>query len=141
MVPAKVWANAETVKRRARMLHPGAIEGTRVVPMPKVPKDEYRALIKGKAIAEKTNTAGVEDVALSELTATQQHVNTQRLIEHATNPMLIAPGTRASGTGGVIDVPTVVVTNGNKVLHDGHHRCVAAKLKGETTIKARVIRL
>ena len=141
MVPAKAWANVETIKRRARMLLPGATEGTRVIPMPQIARDEYRAKVRGKGIAAKSADAPIEDVAIRSLVATQKHVNTERLIDHATNPSLIPQGARASGAGGLIDLPTVVEIDGKKFIHDGHHRSMAAKLRGEDTIKARVIRV
>ena len=112
--------------------------GTRKVPFKLVDRSTYRTSIKGAKVRTRANVAEPVAVPLSELHATQERVNAERVAQHL-DGQVYAPGARAPGHGGLVDFPIVVRVNGQLHLHDGHHRAAAAHARGDRTIQARVV--
>lgn len=142
---AKEWARPTeelTPQERASRLAPGMSAGTSKVPFPVVDRDAYLAMTKAAgSIAAKTHAAPIALVNLSDLHAIQHTINDERLGQHLESPDLVAPGTRGSGHGGLVDKPVVVRKDGQLYIHDGHHRLTAAKLRGQDTAKVRLVDL
>ncbi len=140
----RAWARRSVVDRlgvRIRAMEPGARPGTALVPFPRIDAGEYKKLVRGKRISERAEKAPVRPVPLAELTAIQRTVNLERLEQHARDPKLNRPGLRSPGHGGLVDLPIVVRQGGKSFLHDGHHRSVGALLRGERSVRARVVDL
>ncbi len=83
--------------------------------------------------------APVEDVPLVGIKATQPNVRRERVRDFVENPRVVPPGKR-SLSGVLEDVPVLFEADGQRYVQDGHHRIAAAKLLGQTTVRARVIR-
>lgn len=139
----RAWAVSRSDPSAARTvgLEPGRLPGTAVVPFPKVEHEEYRKMIRGAGIPKRVETAPVEDVPLASLTSAQRTVNLERLEQHLEDPRLARRGSRAPSTGMLRDKPVVVRIGGRSYIHDGNHRSTAALLRGERTIRARVVDL
>lgn len=143
---AKEWGRPEEelnpAERATRMLRPGDSRGTSKVPFPVADREAYLAMTKeAGSIAKRTHGAPIALVNLRDLHAIQHTVNDERLMQHAESPDLVAPGTRGSGHGGLIDRPVVVRKDGVLYIHDGHHRLTAATLRGQETAKVRLVDL
>lgn len=104
-------------------------------------RTQYLQQIKGSGVFKRAEDAKIEDVPLSDLWGVQRHVNAERLQSHLESPDLVPAGARGPGHGGLIDIPTVVRIGGKSVIHDGHHRATAAHLRGQPSIRARVVDL
>jgi hypothetical protein len=139
----KTWATSRTNPLLGRLatLTPGARVGTLEVPLPKVAHEDYKALIKGAGIPGRVEDAPTQKVAIAGLTAIQNTVNAERLEGYLENPHLTPVGARGVHTGMKKDLPVIVKKAGKSFIHDGHHRIVAAALRGEKAIKARVVNL
>lgn len=140
--PAKAWASsADDPTKKIGSLLPGEVEGTSRHPFPVVDRAEYLAMIQGfGSIAARTHGAPIALIDISDLTAIQSTVNRERLVAHLQDPRM-NDGKRASGHGGLIDRPVVVKVGGRFFVHDGTHRTLAAHLRGQTSIKARLVDL
>ena len=144
----KVWARArggppkEQVLARIEALPDVAGRPGRVaVPFPVEDHAAYVARIKGARIFKRAEDAPVRDVPLTDLSSIQASVGRTRLIAHALDPRFTPPGTRSPENGGLVDLPVLVKADGLTYIHDGHHRATAAALRGEPTVKARVVTL
>lgn len=104
-------------------------------------REAYLRQVRGSGVFKRAEDAQIQEVALAELWGLQRHVNVERLQAHYDNPTLIPAGTRAAGHGGLVDVPTVVRVGGKLYAHDGHHRATAAHLRGQPSIRARIVDL
>jgi hypothetical protein len=131
----------ERLATKVAMLPPGGSPGTVRHPFKVIPREEYLAKVRGKGIYRLAEKAPIVDVSLGELNGIQRTINTERLMAHLKNPGMIAKGQRAPGHGGLIDKPLIVKVGGQLCIHDGHHRCSAAKLQGDSTIRARYVDL
>lgn len=112
--------------------------GSSKVPFQVADKDAYKAMIRGKGIFKRAEMAPIEDVDLGKIKAIQRTVNDERVSQHFEG-RLYPEGTRAPGHGGLIDYPVIVKNGDDYFCHDGHHRCTAAKLHGDKSIRARVV--
>ncbi len=88
---------------------------------------------------DQIEAAPVEDVPIAGLKATHPSVRRERVREFVENPRACPAGKR-SLSGVLEDVPVVFEADGQRYIHDGHHRIAAAKLLGQKTVRARVIR-
>jgi hypothetical protein len=142
---AKEWARPDEElgpMDRAKRLHPGGSAGTSKVPFPVADRDAYLAMTReAGSIAQKTHGAPIALVNLSDLHAIQNTINDERLEQHLASPDMVAPGTRGSGHGGLVDKPVVVRKDGILYIHDGHHRLTAAAMRGQDTAKVRLVDL
>lgn len=138
----KLWADSSNkASYVVRLkLEPSGKPGSSKVPFEVADRDEYKAMIKGKGIFKRAEDLEPEEVPLKGLKAIQRTVNDERVAQHFEGGVY-APGARAPGSGGLIDRPVFVLKNGKTYVHDGHHRCTAAILRGDKTISARVVRL
>lgn len=140
----RTWAGAKGASSpgdSASRLRPGDKPGTLRHPFRVIDRQEYLGQIRGAGVFRRAETAPVEDVPLAGLHSPQRTVNAQRLDEHLANPGLIPEGTRGAGHGGLTDLPTVVRVGGKMIVHDGNHRASSAFLRGQKSIKARVVDL
>jgi hypothetical protein len=140
----RMWAGSKASGEKpdpATRLRPGDKPGTLRHPFRLVDRQEYLAQIKGAGVFRRAETAPVEDVPLAGLRSPQRTVNAQRLDEHLADPGLIPNGARGAGHGGPIDVPLIVRLGGVDHLHDGNHRATASFLRGQKSMKARVVDL
>lgn len=139
----RAWAakRADPVSARLAGLEPGRYPGTVAVPLPRIEHGAYKALIQGAGIPKRVEAAPVVRVPIGELTAIQGSVNAERLQRHLEDPRLIPKGARTPSSGMLKDRPVVVRLGDKSYLHDGHHRVLAAMLRGERDIKARVVDL
>lgn len=119
-------------------LEPSGKPGSSRVPFEVVDRDEYKAMIKGKGIFKRAENVEPTEVSLKGLKTPQKTVNDER-VTHYYDGASIPQGTRAPGHGGLIDCPVFVLKNGVHTIHDGNTRSTAAVLRGEKTIKARVV--
>jgi ParB-like nuclease domain len=126
---------------RATALEDGPFEGTAKHPFQVADRTVYLAAVRGKGIASRTHNAPMGTIQLDQLHGIQKTVNRERLGQHMSNPRLIPNGARGAGHGGLIDLPVVVKVNGTYHVHDGHHRLVAAHLRGEQVARCRLIDL
>lgn len=78
----------------------------------------------------RNSTPTIEEVKISDLLATQDHVFTDKVKEYLAEPEKVA------------DLPKVIEApfGDGFLINDGHHRAVAAWARGEKTIKTRVYR-
>lgn len=129
------------LETKARLLTPGITPGSVQHPFPVTDREAYLAKVRGTGIFKRAESVKPSAVKLKDLTAIQRNVNQERLHAHLLNPRLIQPGTRAPGHGGIVDHPVVVKTGGKMFIHDGHHRCCSAHLRGQSEIQARVVDL
>jgi hypothetical protein len=139
----RAWAGAKSssdIADPTTRLRPGEKPGTLRHPFRVIDRADYLAQIKGAGIFKRAETAPIEDVQLARLHGVQKTVNAQRLEEHVANPGLTPKGTRGEH-GGKVDMPTVVRVNGVDAIHDGHHRASSAFLRGQKSMKARVVDL
>jgi hypothetical protein len=123
------------------VLEPGERPGTARVPFPVVDREAYLKAVRGKGIADRVEKAPIKRVPLRSLKAIQKTVNAERLAEHVADPNLIPEDARKHGSGMLTSKPVIVKLAGELHLHDGHHRATAALLRGEDSIKARVVDL
>jgi len=143
----KLWARQQLeaprdrVHSRAMTLENGPNEGTAKHPFPVTDRQAYLDAVRGKGIAALTHKAPVGQVRLDKLNGIQQTVNRERLEQHLNNARMIPDGARGSGHGGLVDLPVIVRLGGQLIIHDGHHRLTAAKLRGDQTARVRYIDL
>lgn len=140
----RTWAGAKSASAPddpATKLRPGDKPGTLRHPFRTLEREDYLRQIRGAGIFKRAETAPVEDVTLAGLHSPQRTINAERLNAHLANPALVPSGTRGAGHGGIVDMATVVRVNGVDVLHDGNHRATANYLRGQKSIKARVVDL
>lgn len=102
-------------------------------------KATYDAL-KGGHLSREIREAPVVDVPLDGIRTIQKSVNADRVAQYLRDPGLTPKGAIGKH-GGPIDLPIIVRVGGTRYAHDGHHRLSAAKLSGDTTIKARYVDL
>jgi hypothetical protein len=104
--------------------------------LPRANKHDY-----GNEVTEQQREAStVQQVPIKGLHAVQSGVSPDRLRKFIQHPDLIDEPGRTNKGGYLTDVPIVVEANGKRYLHDGHHRTVAEKLMGKTTVPARVVK-
>lgn len=99
----------------------------------------YDKVIGHKSLQRRITTAPVEDVPTDKLVSNGQKTVRKDQVAH-----YIAHGdTKGMDHGGKhpTDHPIVVKVGGKHVTFDGHHRVTAAILRGEKTVKARVVDL
>jgi hypothetical protein len=140
----KEWASARKespLETKIRAMPPGERPGSVLHPFPVAVRAEYLAKIRGKGIFKRAEGVEPQKVSLAGLTAIQKSVNVEKLAQHVENPNLVGKGTRAPGHGGVVDHPVVVKVGGKSYVHDGHHRCCAAHVRGQGSVLARVVDL
>lgn len=95
--------------------------------------------LESKDYKSDIEAADVREVELSSVRATQASVRRERVRDFVENPRVVPPGKR-SLSGVLEDLPVVFETGDGMFLQDGHHRMAAAKLLGQKTAKARVVR-
>lgn len=140
----RTWAGAKSssaLEDPATKLRPGDKPGTLRHPFRTIDREEYLRQIQGSGVFKRSETAPIEDVKLAGLHSPQRTINAERLSAHLADPALVPSGARGAGHGGIIDLPTVVRLGGRDTLHDGNHRASAAFLRGQKSIKARVVDL
>ncbi len=103
--------------------------------------DQMIAAIQGAGIPKRLDKIRPTSVPLDSLSAFQGTVNAERVAQYAHDPGMVPKGKRAVHTGQLVDTPVIVKLGGHNVVHDGNHRVAAAKLRGESSIKARVVDL
>ncbi len=105
--------------------------------MPHADKHEY-----GNRVSEaQRQGAEVRMVPIDQLHAVQSGVDPRRLRHFIESPGDIVEPGRRNASGYTTDMPIVVDHAGKLYLHDGHHRAVARRLMGETSVKARVVKI
>lgn len=109
------------------------------VPFPYVDRSVYKSRHSNREINHAIEDAPIEDVKVSDLHAIQHSVKKPRLAEYIRHPDAVPIGTRGPRAGVPTDHPIVIRQDGKMMIHDGHHRCTAAFITGEKTIKARVV--
>lgn len=109
------------------------------VPFPFENRAAYKAKHTNKEINARIETAPIEDVRLDEIHAIQHSVKPNRVAEYIHHDGGRQLGEKHPAAGTPVDQPIVIVSGGKKYLHDGHHRATAAALRGEKTVKARVV--
>lgn len=134
------WAKVDDVERGVAQLPP-VRAGAFQVPLEGTDRAAYLKAIKGAGVYKRAETAPVEHVPIKDLRAIQRSVNEERVHQYVKDPKTTPTGKRAPGHGGLVDLPLVVRVNGEMCLHDGHHRVTAAKLRGKTHVRARVVDL
>jgi uncharacterized ParB-like nuclease family protein len=118
------------------------VPGTVQNPLPRVmTRSQYVSAIRGTGIPRRVNKTKPTTVPLDQLSAFQGTVNAERVAQYAHDPGMVPEGKRAVHTGQLVDLPVVVRLEGRSIVHDGNHRVAAAKMRGEKTIRARVIDL
>jgi hypothetical protein len=132
--PLYVWAS------RGRVRELEEDDGGRLfVPFPVIDREEYRALKGGVSIAPLTREVEPTFEPIAGLIAIQSTISEDRLEEYERGTARASA--RGLAGGAEIDVPILVKVNGNRYIHDGHHRTCAAWLNGATTIRARLVDL
>jgi hypothetical protein len=109
-------------------------------PFPLALRDDVKRGRTNAEINEAIEAAPVERVRLEGLKGIQESVSRRRVASYMRRGWP-AKGTRSEEHGGLVDLPIVVEQRGVKYLWDGHHRCVAALLRGDVDARARVVRL
>jgi len=139
------WAHRKLAEDRAEELLSEVPESSTghgcAVPFPYADREEYKALASNREINAKIKSAPIEDVSLKDLQAIQHSVKPARVKQYIHHEGGAQIGELHPKAHTPVDHPVVVVANGKKYLHDGHHRATAAALRGEKTVKARVVRL
>ena len=139
----KTWASAhatDPVGTRLKLLTPSLTPGTVQHPFPVESRESYLASIKGAGVFKRAESAPVVRVPLKGLIGVQSTINMERVMQHASDPSKVAPGTRGAHHG-LVDHVVLVKKNGKLFIHDGHHRATAAALRGQMDIKARLVDL
>lgn len=90
-------------------------------------------------LAPEIKDAPIQSVPLTGVRTIQRSVNPERVLQYLRDPST-KPVAR-NGHNGPVDVPIVVQAGGVRWLHDGHHRCAAAILRGEPSVRARFVDL
>lgn len=138
-------------KRRARRLERGLRRLERAGSVPyeeeaiahgfrrSVVAEPYARLCPQEQLRRMTRNAPVVWISLGKLTATQPEVGREDVRPHVTNRRLVPVGaTRGSG---LIDLPVVVRYRDVYYIRDGHHRLTAARLRGESRARVRLVDL
>ncbi len=107
--------------------------------LPYTDRVAYKQDFTDREINDAIRKAAIETIPIQGLRAIQHSVRPERVRQYIDNPNLSAGEKSEAGTPA--DVPVVVQYQGNRYIHDGHHRIVAAKLLGDHAIKARLAKL
>jgi len=107
--------------------------------MPVVDKGVVKRAHPNEEINARIDSAPVRDVPIADLHAIQYSVKPGRVLTFIDDPDAVPTGLHDPNHGGIVDAPIVIKQGGKKLLWDGHHRTVAAKLMGDKTIKARYV--
>jgi len=126
---------------RAMGLAPGSYEGTVQHPFPVADREAYLKAVRPMGIAKRSMNAPIGRIRLDALKGIQKTVNSERLGQHLQNPMMVETGSRASGSGALVDLPIIVKIGGEYYVHDGHHRLTASHLRGEQDARVRLVDL
>jgi len=96
----------------------------------------------GNKVSEaQRQTATISTIPIADLHCVQIGVNPKKVAGFIDNPSKIDLPGRRNGNGYTTDMPIVVSFHGKLYLHDGHHRVMALRLLGETSVKARLVKL
>lgn len=90
-------------------------------------------------LAAATRSQEPEAVEIEGLVATQPTVGLADALAYADDPDRKRKGATNPKTGALIDLPIVVELEGERYIHDGHHRLMAALARGERYADARVV--
>lgn len=139
------WVNdggARTPEQAMALLQamPGA-GATLPVPLRYISREGYQEVIGHREMNARIDAAPIREVPIDSLVAIQHTVDRKQVEHYIDNGGKVRRGTTHTGHGGVVDTPIVVRCKGTSYLFDGHHRTVAAKLRGMRTIKARYVDL
>lgn len=138
------WARSKTRGEAKEKLHELPISETargKAVPFPFADKSAYKAKFSNQEINQAIASAPKKRVSLTGLHAIQHSVREERVADYIDHPDEIPEGQRHPEHRGPIDVPVVIQYDGERYIHDGHHRSTAAKLSGEKDIVARFVDL
>jgi hypothetical protein len=87
------------------------------------------------------DTAMTEEVPIAKLHAVQSGVSPAKVRGLIHHPEAFDRPGHTTESGLLDDLPIVVQFGGKMYLHDGHHRVVAQRMLGRTTVKARVVKI
>ena len=139
------WVNegsARSPEQALALLHamPGA-GATLPVPLRYISREGYQEVIGHREMNARIDQAPIQSVPIASLVAIQHTVDRKRVEHYIENGGKVRAGTKHADHGGVVDTPIVVRCKGTNYAFDGHHRVVAAKLRGMRTIRARYVDL
>jgi hypothetical protein len=109
------------------------------VPYPFRDRAPLKAAVSNREMNSLIASAPKRTIPLEGLHAIQHSVSAEKLREHLLHP--IEPGATHPKTGTPVDLPIVVQHEGIRSIWDGHHRLVAAKLRGASSAKVRFVDL
>jgi hypothetical protein len=101
-------------------------------------KKAYKAKHSNTVINHAIDRAPITRVPLHGLKGIQHSVRQATVEKYIDNPV-VKPGTRHLGHGGLVDFPIVIQQDGERYIHDGHHRLTAQALLGETMAEVRFV--
>jgi len=113
----------------------------RAVPFPFIDRETVRHGFTNSEINRAIESAPCVTTPIRGLYAIQHSVRESRVAEYIQYPQLVEPGATNPRTGVPVDRPIVLQRDGRRVIWDGHHRAVAAKLRGERSVCCRLVDL
>lgn len=134
------WVAAGTgdsARRRVAELRPSE-HGVRH-PFPVGDRGAYKDAYSNRRINREIERAPEREVPVSSLVAIQRSVKLPKVEQYIDNGGEVPAGLRSEKHGGLIDLPIVIRKDGVNLIHDGHHRAVAAWALGEKSIRARYV--
>jgi hypothetical protein len=131
-------ATGDAEERLARLPTSSTKKGA-AVPFPFVDRKVIHDAHTDSEINARISKAPVVDVPLKGLRSIQHSVKPDRVHQYLEDPGLRPPGDVHSKAGTPVDHPIVIVQGGQRILWDGNHRSTASYLRGDKTIRARVV--
>lgn len=125
-------------ERLARMPASATKRGA-VVPFPFVDRKVIHDKHSNEEINRRISASPVEDVELRALHSIQHSVKPGRVDQYLKDPGMQAPGALHDAAKTPVDYPVVIKQGGKLILWDGNHRSTASYLRGDKTIRARVV--
>jgi hypothetical protein len=136
---AKRRAGVARAERRLAALPTSETGHGAAVPWPYVDRKEVHSSHSNEQINARIADAPVEDVPLDSLHAIQHSVKPARVEQYVRDPAMKPPGELHDKARTPTDHPVVIKQGGKNILWDGHHRSTASYLRGDKTIRARVV--
>jgi hypothetical protein len=142
-VSADAWAarrkSMDEAERRLAQMPVSSTRRGAAVPFPFVDRKVIHDAHTNEEINAAIAAAPVVDVPLRGLYSIQHSVKPDRVDQYIKDPGMRPPGDVHDTARTPTDHPIIVQQGGKKYIWDGNHRSTASYLRGEKTIKARLV--
>jgi hypothetical protein len=142
-VSARDWAakkvSMQQAQRKLALMPKSETGRGAAVPFPFADRKVIHEAHSNEEINSAIKKAPVVDIPLQGLRAIQHSVKPHRVDQYLRDPGLRPPGDLHNKARTPVDHPIIIQQGGKRYIWDGHHRTTASKLRGDKSVKARLV--